>query len=159
MAACTKENGEIMLRLKAPGQERLLPTPCAGGNLRRGGEANVAVSLVNYGTEASFFTALPKGAIGDACIRERRRFNVDTSRILRAPGRMGIYYLEGGANQLPSRVIYDRENTAIAQAAPGSIDWENTLADVDWFHIMGITPAISETAMLLSLEARYNGIL
>ena len=99
--------GEIMLRLKAPGHERLMQTPYLEATFG-GGEANVAVSLANYGMEASFLTVLPDNAIGDACIGELRRFGVDTSRILRRKGRMGIYFLDAGANQLPSKVIYDR---------------------------------------------------
>jgi 2-dehydro-3-deoxygluconokinase len=118
-----------------------------------GGEANVAVSLANYGQDAAFLSVLPDNAIGDECVKELRRFGVDTSRILRGEGRMGIYYLESGANQRPSKVVYDRAWSSIAQAKPGSIDWDKALAGVDWFHITGITPAISETAMELSLES------
>ena len=100
--------GEIMLRLKAQGQERLLQSPLLEATFG-GGEANVAVSLANYGMDCAFVTVLPDNALGDLCIGELRRFNVDTSRIIRKKGRMGIYFLEAGANQLPSKVIYDRE--------------------------------------------------
>ncbi len=144
--------GEIMLRLKAPGQERFFQTPLLEATFG-GGEANVAVSLANYGTEAAFLTVLPQNDIAEACIRELRYFGVDTGRIVRGEGRMGIYYLEGGLNQLPSKVIYDRAFSAIALAKPGDIDWEKALAGIGWFHITGITPAISESAMELSLEA------
>lgn len=144
--------GEIMLRLKAPGHERFFQSPMLEATLG-GGEANVAVSLANYGMDAELLTVLPKNEIGDACIRELRYFGVGTGKILRGPGRMGIYYLEGGANQLPSKVVYDREYSALALAAPGSIDWDAAFQGVEWLHITGITPAISESAKDLSLEA------
>ena len=153
--------GEIMLRLKAPGHERLLQSQWFEATFG-GGEANVAVSLANYGMDAAFLTVLPQNALGDACISELRRFNVDTSRILKGPGRMGIYYLEAGANQLPSKVIYDRAYSSISLAGPGSIAWDAAFKDVDWFHITGITPAVSESLMMLSvesvLEAKKRGI-
>ena len=144
--------GEIMLRLKAPGHERFFQSPSLEATFG-GGEANVAVSLANYGMDAAFLTVLPKNDIAEACIRELRYFGVDTSRILRGEGRMGIYYLEGGANQLPSKVVYDRAYSAIALAKPDDIDWDKVFEGVAWFHITGITPAISETAMELSLES------
>lgn len=144
--------GEIMLRLKAPGHERFFQNPMLEATFG-GGEANVAVSLANYGMDAELLTVLPKNEIGDACIRELRYFGVGTGKILRGPGRMGIYYLEGGANQLPSKVVYDREYSALALAAPGSIDWDAAFQGVEWLHITGITPAISESAKDLSLEA------
>ena len=144
--------GEIMLRLKAPGQERLFQSPALEATFG-GGEANVAVSLANYGIPSEFCTVLPDNAIADACIRELRGFGVDVSKIQRGPGRMGIYYLEGGANQLPSKVIYDRAYSSIASARPGDIDWDTVFEGVDWFHITGITPAVSESAMQLSLES------
>ncbi len=145
--------GEIMLRLKAPGHERFFQSPMLEATFG-GGEANVAVSLANYGQDAAFLTLLPKNAIADECVRELRRFGVDTNRIIRTEkGRIGIYYLEGGANQLPSKVVYDREYSAIALAKPGDIDWDAAFAGVEWFHITGITPAISESAMELSLES------
>ena len=145
--------GEIMLRLKAPNKERFFQSPMLEATFG-GGEANVAVSLANYGQDVSFLTVLPKNAIADECVKELRKFGVDTARIVRTDaGRMGIYYLEGGANQLPSKVVYDRAWSAIALAKPGDIDWDKAFAGVDWFHITGITPAISETAMALSLES------
>jgi len=144
--------GEIMIRLKAPGVERFFQSPSLEATFG-GGEANVAVSLANFGMDAAYVTVLPKNVLGDECIRELRRFGVDTGKIVRGEGRMGIYYLEAGANQLPSKVVYDRAYSAIALAKPGDIDWDSVLADVDWFHITGITPAISESAMALSLES------
>jgi len=153
--------GEIMLRLKTPGVERFFQTPVLEATFG-GGEANVSVSLANYGCDAAFLTVLPDNPIADACVSELRRFNVDTRQILRGPGRMGIYYLEGGANQLPSKVVYDRAGAAIAVAKPGDINWDTALEGAGWFHITGITPAISETAMALSLEgvqaAKSRGI-
>ncbi len=144
--------GEIMLRLKSPGVERFFQSPALEATFG-GGEANVAVSLANYGCDAAFLSVLPDNAIGDACIGELRRHGVDTNRLLRGKGRMGIYFLETGANQRPSKVVYDREFSAIALAKPGDIDWDKAFEGVGWFHITGITPAISESAMELSLES------
>lgn len=144
--------GEIMLRLKAPGHERFFQSPLLEATFG-GGEANVAVSLANYGMDAAFLTVLPQNEIARACVRELRSFSVDTGRIQYGPGRMGIYYLEGGANQLPSKVVYDREYSALALAKPEMIDWEQAFTGVDWFHITGITPAISAAARDLSLDA------
>ena len=144
--------GEIMLRLKAPGHERFFQSPMLEATFG-GGEANVAVSLANFGMDAEFLTVLPQNEIADACIRELRYFGVGTKKIVRGDGRVGIYYLEAGANQLPSKVVYDRAYSSIALAKPGDIDWDNAFAGVDWFHITGITPAISESAMALSLES------
>jgi len=153
--------GEIMLRLKAPGFERLLQSPLLEATFG-GGEANVAVSLANYGMDAQFLSVLPDNQIGDSCIRELRGFGVDVSKVQRGKGRMGVYFLESGANQLPSKVIYDRSDSAISKAKPGDIDWDKAFYGVDWFHITGITPAISGGAMDLSLEsvrtAREKGI-
>ena len=144
--------GEIMLRLKSPGHERFFQSPMLEATFG-GGEANVAVSLANYGEDVGFLSVLPKNAIGDECIKELRRFGVDTSRVVRGGERLGIYFLETGANQRPSKVVYDRAYSAIAMAKPGDIDWEKTFAGGEWFHITGITPAISESAMELSLES------
>lgn len=144
--------GEIMLRLKAPGHERFFQSPMLEATFG-GGEANVAVSLANYGMDAEFLTVLPRNEIADCCVRELRYFGVGTDRIVRGGGRMGIYYLEAGANQLPSKVVYDRAWSSIALAGPGDIDWNKAFDGVGWFHITGITPAISESAMALSLES------
>lgn len=141
-----------MLRLRAPGHERFFQSNMLEATFG-GGEANVAVSLANYGMDTEFCTVLPDNAIADACVGELRRFGVNTGKLRRGPGRMGIYYLETGANALPSKVVYDRAFSSIAMAMPGDIDWEKVLEGVDWFHITGITPAISEGAMKLSLEA------
>ncbi len=144
--------GEIMLRLKSPGQECLFQSPSLEATFG-GGEANVSVSLANYGLDAGFITVLPDNIIGDACIQELRRFSVDTVNILRSAGRMGIYFLEGGANQRPSKVVYDRAQSAVALAQKGQIDWDKAFENTKWFHITGITPAISESAMELSFES------
>ena len=144
--------GEIMLRLKSPGYERFFQSPVLEATFG-GGEANVSVSLANYGMETAFVTVLPNNDIGDACIRELRGFSVDTSKIVRREGRMGIYYLETGAVQRPSKVIYDRAGSAICNAKPGDIDWASVFEGASWFHITGITPAISAGAAELSLEA------
>ena len=144
--------GEIMLRLKPPGVERFFQSPSLEATFG-GGEANVAVSLANFGMDAAFLTVLPDNVLGNEVIKELRSFGVDTSRILRKKGRLGIYFLEAGANQLPSKVVYDRDNSAIALAKPGDIDWDKAFDGVNWFHITGITPALSESAMELSLES------
>ena len=144
--------GEIMLRLKSPGHECLFQNGTLEATFG-GGEANVAVSLANYGLDSVYVTKLPGHAIGQAAVNALRSFGVDTSRIVTGNGRFGVYYVEGGANQLPSRVVYDRAWSAIAMAKPGDIDWDKAFAGVEWFHITGITPAISESAMELSLES------
>lgn len=144
--------GEIMLRLASNNHERLFQTNQLEATFG-GGEANVAVSLANYGMDAEFFTVLPKNTIGEACIGELRRFNVGTSKIIKKDGRMGIYFLEPGANQLASKTIYDRADSTIATSKVGDVDWDNIFKDVNWFHITGITPAISQTAMELSLQS------
>jgi 2-dehydro-3-deoxygluconokinase len=144
--------GEIMLRLKSPGFEKLMQTPQLEATFG-GGEANVAVSLANFGLDAAFVTALPENDLGLACRNEVRKYGVDVSQIKLMPGRMGIYFLEAGANQRPSKVIYDRANSAIATAPKGSLDWDAAFEGGDWFHISGITPALSESASELALEA------
>ncbi len=144
--------GEIMIRLKTPGVERFFQTPRFEATFG-GGEANVSVSLANYGQDVAYVTVLPDNALGDECCRELRGFGVNTEFVQRGPGRMGLYFLETGANQLPSKVIYDRQDSAISLARPGSIDWDKVFDGADWFHITGITPAISKTARDLSLES------
>ena len=144
--------GEIMLRLKSPGYERFFQSPALEATFG-GGEANVSVSLANYGLDTAFVTVLPDNDIGTACIRELRGFGVDTSKIVRAPGRMGIYYLETGSVQRPSKVIYDRAGSTIAEAGPDAIDWDAAFEGATWFHLTGITPAISAAAAELSLKA------
>lgn len=144
--------GEIMLRLKAPGHERFFQNHMLEATFG-GGEANVAVSLANFGMEVDFLTVLPNNAIAESCIRELRYFGVGTQRIVRGDGRVGIYYLESGANQLPSKIVYDREHSAMALAKPGDVDWDQAFAGIGWFHVTGITPAISHSAKELSLES------
>lgn len=143
--------GEIMLRLKSPGHERFFQSPFFEATFG-GGEANVAVSLSNYGLRAGFISALPDNAIGDAAMRELARFGVDTSHVRRCGERIGIYYLEAGANQRPSKVIYDRAGSAICNCGPGDFDWKTIFNGARWLHITGITPALSQSAADLSLE-------
>src|SRR5579872_5072775 len=145
--------GEIMLRLAPPGYERFLQSPQFVASFG-GGEANVAVALAVFGWPAAYVTVLPPNhPIADAAIGEMRRFGVDTSRIVRAKGRMGVYYVENGANQRGSKVVYDRDNAAIALAKPGDVDWDRSFEGAGWFHITGITPALSASAAELSLES------
>lgn len=144
--------GEVMLRLKAPGRETLFQSPALEATFG-GAEANVAVSLANYGLDAAFVSAIPDNPVGDACLRELRRFGVDTRLVRRQGERLGLYFLEAGANQRPSKVTYDRADSAIANAKPGDFDWDAIFDGARWFHISGVTPAISESAAELSLEA------
>ncbi|MBM3756549.1 MAG: sugar kinase [Acidobacteria bacterium] len=153
--------GEIMLRLAPPGFERFLQSPQFLATFG-GGEANVAVAVSGFGLPARYVTVLPANPITDAFVGEMRRFGVDADRIVRGKGRFGIYFVEPGANQRPSKVIYDREGSSIAAAKPGAIDWSKALAGGTWFHITGITPAISEGAAHLAIEsvkaARAQGL-
>ena len=153
--------GELMLRLKSPGRERFLQSPMLEATFG-GGEANVAVSLANYGLDAEFLSVIPKNDIGESAIGELRRFDVATDKIIRADGRMGIYYLETGANQRPSKVIYDRAYSAFSLFDPAGYDWDSIYNDVKWLHISGITPAISEQTRDASIaavkEAKNRGI-
>src|ERR1700691_5373751 len=145
--------GEIMLRLAPPGFERLLQSPQFVATFG-GGEANVAVALATFGLPARYVTLLPPNhPIAAAVIGELRRCGVDTSRIVRAPGRMPVYYVETGANQRASKVVYDRDYSSVALAKPGDVDWNEALAGAGCFHVTGITPAISGTAADLALEA------
>jgi len=144
--------GEIMLRLKTPAHDRFFQSPTFEATFG-GGEANVAVALANYGLNAGFVTALPKNDIAEACIRELRGFGVDVSKIRRSGDRMGIYFLEAGANQRPSKVIYDRAGSSICEASPDDFDWDEVFEGCEWFHITGITPALSPSAAAMSLAA------
>jgi 2-dehydro-3-deoxygluconokinase len=144
--------GEIMLRLKPPGFERFFQSSVLEATFG-GGEANVAVSLAQFGLEAAFVTALPENPIAQACIAFLKSKDVDTSLIMRRGERIGIYYLEAGANQRPSKVVYDRANSAIATTSPEEMRWDKVFEDANWFHITGITPAISETASKLAIQA------
>ncbi len=144
--------GEIMLRLSTPGYLRF-------GQARQfdatfgGGEANVAVSLANYGIDAAFVTRLPDNDIAKACIKDLRSYGVDTSKIVFGGDRVGIYFLETGAVARPSKVVYDRAGSAIATIQPGMIDWKKVFEGADWFHWTGITPALSQGAADVCLEA------
>jgi 2-dehydro-3-deoxygluconokinase len=153
--------GEIMLRLKPPNWERFFQSPLLEATFG-GGEANVAVGLARFGLDVAYVSVIPNNPIGDACVRELKRQGVDTSLMMRKGNRLGIYFLEDGANQRPSVVIYDRSHSAIAEARPGDISWDKVFDEVNWFHITGITPAISLSASELSLEsvkkAREKGI-
>ena len=144
--------GEIMLRLKSPGNERFFQSPLLEAAFG-GGEANVAGSLAIFGLEASFITVLPKNHVGDAAVRYLRSLGVDTSGIIRKGERMGIYFLEAGANQRPSNVVYDRTGSAISTASTSDFEWDSIFAGASWFHITGITPALSETAADIALAA------
>lgn len=147
--------GEIMGRICPPGYERFRQALPGKLNMTfAGAEANVAVSVANYGGAARFVTALPENAIAEACVANLRGFGVDTSHILRTRnGRLGIYFVERGANQRPSRVIYDREHSSLSLAPPEAYDWNRIFKGADWFHISGITPAVSENAAHCSLAA------
>jgi 2-dehydro-3-deoxygluconokinase len=145
--------GEIMLRLSPPGFERFLQTPQFVATFG-GGEANVAVTVSSFGWPASYVTVLPpNNPIADSVVAELRRFGVDTSNIVRGKGRMGVYFVETGANQRASKVVYDREASAIALAKPGDIDWSKVFEGTGWFHITGITPALSKSCADLALES------
>ena len=144
--------GEIMLRLSTPGYLRF-------GQARQfdatfgGGEANVAVSLANYGIDAAFVTRLPDNDIAKSCLKDLRSYGVDTSRIIFGGDRVGIYFLETGAVARPSKVVYDRAGSSIATIQPGMIDWKKVFEGADWFHWTGITPALSQGAADVCLEA------
>ncbi len=144
--------GEIMLRLATPGYQRFIQSNSLNATFG-GGEANVAVSLANYGLNAEFVTRLPKNDVAEWCLSELRKYNVGTKNIVRGGERVGIYFLETGAVARPSKVVYDRANSSIADVQPGMINWKEVLKDVDWFHWTGITPALSQGAADACLEA------
>ncbi|HXW07864.1 MAG TPA: sugar kinase [Vicinamibacterales bacterium] len=152
--------GEIMLRLSPPGFERFLQTPAFVATFG-GGEANVAVSLAQFGLESVYVTRLPKHAIGEAAVRALRTEGVLTDAILRGGDRIGIYYAEAGASQRPSAVIYDRARSAIAEMPPDAVDWDAVMKGAAWFHTTGITPALgaraSEATRLALTAARAAG--
>lgn len=144
--------GEIMLRLSTPGFERF--SQARQFDVRfGGGEANVAVSLANYGIPVEFITRLPENDIAGACEKELKRYGVGTGNIVYGGQRMGIYFLETGAVARASKVIYDRAGASIAEIEPGMIDWDKAFADVTWFHWTGITPAISDGTAKVCHEA------
>ncbi len=144
--------GEIMLRLSTPGYERFVQAD-SFDVVYGGGEANVAVSLSNYGYDAYFVSKLPKNEIGQSAINALRRYGVHTDHIVRGGDRVGIYYLESGASMRPSKVIYDRAHSSIAEADSSDFDFDEIFKDADWFHFSGITPALSEKAAVMTEEA------
>jgi 2-dehydro-3-deoxygluconokinase len=144
--------GEIMLRLKSPGHERLFQSPSLEATFG-GAESNVAVSLAAFGLDAAFVTALPANPIGESAVGELRRFGVDVRLVRRSGDRVGIYFLETGAAQRPSKVVYDRAASSLASCKPGDFDWRAIFDGASWFHISGITPAVSATAADLAIEA------
>ena len=144
--------GEIMLRLAPEGYLRFTQAD-KFGVVYGGGEANVSVSIANYGLESVFVTKLPKHEIGQAAVNSLRRYGVDTSKIVRGGDRVGIYFNEKGASQRPSKVIYDRAHSAIAEAQPSDFDWDAIFEGADWFHFTGITPALNPTVAALCLDA------
>lgn len=143
--------GEIMLRLKTQGHDRFFQSPHFEATFG-GGEANVAVALSNYGLSSGFITALPDNDVGTSAIGELARFGVDTSKIRRSGDRVGIYFLETGANQRPSKVIYDRAYSSISECKVGDFDWEAIFGGAKWLHITGITPALTQDSADLSIE-------
>lgn len=144
--------GELLLRLSPEGHKRFLQADSFDA-VYGGGEANTAVSLAQFGCDTKFITKLPDHEIGQAAINALRQYGVDTSDILRGGSRIGLYFLEKGAAQRPSKVIYDRAGSSIATAQAEEFDWEKLLTGADWFHITGITPALSEECAKASLEA------
>lgn len=144
--------GEIMLRLAPEGYYRFIQAESFGATYG-GGEANVAVSLANYGFDARFVTKLPQHDIGQAAVNSLRRYGVDTSDIVRGGQRVGIYFLEKGASSRPSKVIYDRANSAIAGASRADFDWKKIFAGAQWFHFTGITPALNDEVAAICVEA------
>ena len=141
--------GEIMLRLSTPGHSRFVQTDVFNA-VYGGGEANVAVSCANYGHEAYFVTKLPQHEIGQAAVNALRRYGVHTDFIARGGARVGIYYLESGSAMRPSKVIYDRAHSSMAEAEPADFDFDAVMTGADWFHWSGITPAISDRAAELT---------
>jgi len=144
--------GEVMLRLKSPGYERLLQSPILEATFG-GGEANVAVSLAQFGRQVAFISALPVNPIADACIAFLRGKGVDVDSVVRQGERMGAYYYEAGANQRPSCVVYDRQHSSIMDTSPDTYDWPRFFDGAGWFHITGITPALSANTARIALHA------
>lgn len=144
--------GEILLRLAAPGHTKLFQKDSLEATFC-GGEANVAVSLSIFGLESEYVTKLPRGDVGTAALNSLRYFGVDTSKVVWGNGRMGLYYLEKGASQRPSKVIYDRAGSVISLATRRDFDWDSLLADVGWFHWTGINPALSDNLAEICLDA------
>ena len=149
--------GEIMLRLAPPGFQRFTQAR-SFDVIYGGGEANVAVTLANFGLPVEYVTRLPKNDIGDACLQFIRQYGVGTSHVVRGGDRLGIYYMEMGAVQRASKVIYDRAGSALATIQPGMVDWPAAFAGADWFHWTGITPAIAQGAADVCLEGAQAGL-
>ena len=153
--------GELMLRLSTPGNSRFVQSDSFYVNYG-GGEANVAVSLQNYGNEAFFVSKIPANELGQAAINSLRRFGVNTSFVARGGSRLGIYYLETGSSLRPSKVIYDRAHSSISEATPEDFDFDSIFRDADWFHWSGITPALSknmsECVRLACIAAKKSGV-
>ena len=144
--------GEIMLRLSTPNYEKFIQADEFDINYG-GGEANVAVSLANYGHDAEFVTAVPANELGDCAVAALRKYNVGTKNIARCGERLGIYYLESGSSVRPSKVVYDRAHSSISTATKADFDFDAIFKDADWFHFTGITPALSDSAAELTEEA------
>lgn len=144
--------GEIMLRLATPRYNRFIQSTSLNATFG-GGEANIAVSLSNYGIPTEFITRLPQNDIANWCISDLRKYNVGTNHIVRGGDRVGIYFLETGAVSRASKVVYDRANSAIAEIKPGMVNWREVFKEANWFHWTGITPAISQGAADACLEA------
>lgn len=144
--------GEVMLRLAPEGYLRFVQAD-KFNIVYGGGEANVAVSLANYGLDAAFVTKVPNNPIGEAAVNSLRQFGVDVSQIVRGGNRLGIYFLEKGASQRPSKVVYDRAGASISEAQSGDFNWDEIFADTEWFHFTGITPALGPNVAALCLEA------
>ena len=144
--------GEIMMRLNPEGYLRITQSGKFEATYA-GGEANVAVSLANYGIDAAFVSKIPSHEVGQSAVNALRQYGVDTSKIVRGGKRLGSYFCEKGASQRASKVIYDREYSAIAQADAKDFDWDNIFDGVDWFHFTGITPALGGNLPAICLEA------
>jgi 2-dehydro-3-deoxygluconokinase len=152
MAARVVTFGEIMLRLSPPGFERFFQSPVLGATFG-GGEANVAISLAQFGLDSRYVTRVPNHAVGDGALRALRADGVNVDGVLRGGERLGIYFAESGASQRASNVIYDRAHASIADAKPGMFAWDTLLAGADWFHVTGITPALGPDVAACTREA------
>ena len=144
--------GEIMLRLSTPNNEKFIQADEFDVNYG-GGEANVAVSLANYGHDAEFVTAVPDNEIGECAVAALRKYNVETKHIARCGERLGIYYLESGSSMRPSKVVYDRAHSSISTATEADFNFDEIFEGADWFHFTGITPAVSDAAAELTEKA------
>ncbi len=152
MSATVITFGELMLRLGPPGFERLLQSPMLCATFG-GGEANVAVSLAQFGLDSHYVTRLPSNAIGDAAVRALRAEGVATDFIVRGGSRIGIYFTETGASQRASTVLYDRANSAISEIPADAVNWDRVMAHAEWFHVTGITPALGPKAAAATVAA------